>query len=847
MVTVCTPTCLSFAPVPAALGDPQRQEQAAAGKAAAPVTMSAKERKVRAFVRVKPTANFPQDMIKYGPDNKSIDIYIRRDVKKGVVNNKQTDWSFKLDGVLHNASQDSVYDAVARDLVSQALDGYNGTIMCYGQTGAGKTYTMTGATENYKHRGIIPRAIQQVFRAVEERIDQSITVRMSYLEIYNETLFDLLSTMPHDMSGDTHMAVVEYPQGVFVKGLSMHPASHEEDALNLLFEGETNRIIGEHTLNKNSSRSHCIFTIYIESHSRILSDAKYTASKINLVDLAGSERLGKTGSEGQVLKEATYINKSLSFLEQAIIALADRKRDHVPFRQSKLTHALKDSLGGNCNTVLVANIYGEAAQIEETLSSLRFATRMKWVTTEPAINEKYDPERMVKNLEKEIVLLKQELAMHDSLVNRSLVNYDPLNEIQIAEINSQVRRYLEGATDDIDIMNIRQIQEVFNQFKVILSQQEQEVEARLRNKYTLIDKSDFAAITAAQKAGLVDAEGHLVGEVDGQGFGIGVVPLSKPGGKKVKAKKAKEQLSPTTRKEGLGSPVSGKDLDSISPSRSQLVSSAKDLDVKEGLLREQDAASIETHRSESVPKEESHRPSSPPSKLVAFEEFKNERGSEINRIFKENKAILSDRKKKASEITHRLNLIKQEMDITKQALGAQKKEREEQGEYVNEEGQIIIDEEEFLLVMKLKDLKKQYRSDFDELRDLKAEVQYCQHLVDQCRNRLISEFEIWYNESFLIPEDVQEAIKPGGNIRPGMIPMNRVLCLDEDEQERFDRLQGEVLPACPDSTSFYNAKMKTDQKHKYFRAMAALQQMHKKPGLITATVKNKPPAALHVV
>ncbi|XP_034615647.1 kinesin-like protein KIF9 isoform X3 [Trachemys scripta elegans] len=751
------------------------------------VTMSAKENKVHAFVRVKPTANFPQDMIKYGPDNKSIDIYIRRDVKKGVINNKQTDWSFKLDGVLHNASQDSVYDAVARDLVSQALDGYNGTIMCYGQTGAGKTYTMTGATENYKHRGIIPRAIQQVFRAVEEHIDQSITVRISYLEIYNETLFDLLSTMPHDMSGDIHMAVVEYPQGVFVKGLSMHPASHEEDALNLLFEGETNRIIGEHTLNKNSSRSHCIFTIYIESHSRILSDAKYTASKINLVDLAGSERLGKTGSEGQVLKEATYINKSLSFLEQAIIALADRKRDHVPFRQSKLTHALKDSLGGNCNTVLVANIYGEAAQIEETLSSLRFATRMKWVTTEPAINEKYDPERMVKNLEKEIVLLKQELAMHDSLVNRSLVNYDPLNEIQIAEINSQVRRYLEGATDDIDIMNIRQIQEVFNQFKVILSQQEQEVEARLRNKYTLIDKGDFAAITAAQKAGLVDAEGHLVGEVDGQGFGIGVAPLSKPGGKKVKAKKAKEQLSPITRKEGLGSPVLGKDLDSVSPSRSQLVTSAKDLDVKEGLIREQDAASIETHRSESVPKEESHRPSSPPAKLVAFEEFKNERGSEINRIFKENKAILSDRKKKASEITHRLNLIKQEMDITKQALGAQKKEREEQ------------------------------------------------------------EFEIWYNESFLIPEDVQEAIKPGGNIRPGMIPMNRVLCLDEDEQERFDRLQGEVLPACPDSTSFYNAKMKTDQKHKYFRAMAALQQMHKKPGLITATVKNKPPAALHVI
>lgn len=120
-------------------------------------------------------------------------------------------------------------------------------------------------------------------------------------------------------------------------------------------------------MNKNSSRSHSIFTIYVEAHSRTLSDEKYVTSKINLVDLAGSERLGKSGSEGRVLKEATYINKSLSFLEQAIIALGDQKREHIPFRQCKLTHALKDSLGGNCNMALVTNIYGEAAQLEETV------------------------------------------------------------------------------------------------------------------------------------------------------------------------------------------------------------------------------------------------------------------------------------------------------------------------------------------------------------------------------------------------------------------------------------------------------------------------------------------------
>uniref|UniRef100_A0A7N4UXD3 Kinesin-like protein n=1 Tax=Sarcophilus harrisii TaxID=9305 RepID=A0A7N4UXD3_SARHA len=280
-------------------------------------------KKVHAYVRVKPTDEFAYEMITFGEDNKSIDIHIKKDGRRGTVNNQQTDWSFKLDGVLHDASQDCVYDTVAKEVVAQALDGYNGTIMCYGQTGAGKTYTMTGTTENYKHRGILPRALQQVFRMIEERPTHSITVRVSYLEIYNETLFDLLSTLPYVGNSDTPMSIVESPQGIFVKGLSVHMTGREEDAFSLLFEGETNRIIASHTMNKNSSRSHCIFTIYIEAHSRSLSDEKYVTSKINLVDLAGSERVGKTG-------------------------------------------------------------------------------------------------RMVKNLEKELILLKQELAIHDSLVKNSL-------------------------------------------------------------------------------------------------------------------------------------------------------------------------------------------------------------------------------------------------------------------------------------------------------------------------------------------------------------------------------------------------------------------------------------------
>lgn len=139
-------------------------------------------------------------------------------------------------------------------------------------------------------------------------------------------------------------------------------------------------------LNKASSRSHCVFTIYIESRSRVESSDKVVYSKLNLVDLAGSERTKKTGSSGLTLKEATYINKSLSFLEQVVIALCDKKRDHIPYRQSKLTNLLRDSLGGNCKTLMVANVWPEPSHLEETISTLKFATRMMRVSNEAIVN-----------------------------------------------------------------------------------------------------------------------------------------------------------------------------------------------------------------------------------------------------------------------------------------------------------------------------------------------------------------------------------------------------------------------------------------------------------------------------
>ena len=152
-------------------------------------------------------------------------------------------------------------------------------------------------------------------------------------------------------------------------------------------KGEMAKTTSQHNLNKVSSRSHSIFTLYIETKTAVGDGSnKVSYSKINLVDLAGSERVKKTGSEGQTLIEANYINKSLSFLEQVVVALSEKQRDHIPYRQSKLTNLLKDSIGGNSKTTMIANIWPETSNLEETISTLKFAVRMKKVSNEPTAN-----------------------------------------------------------------------------------------------------------------------------------------------------------------------------------------------------------------------------------------------------------------------------------------------------------------------------------------------------------------------------------------------------------------------------------------------------------------------------
>ena len=359
--------------------------------------MSETESQIRVVIRTRPTQVFASKNISISPLDNKINITIPRNESKGLINNQKENWTFQFDKILHNVAQEEVFEYV-KNVISNATLGFNGTVFAYGPTGSGKTFTMSGSSSNFNYRGIIPRAITRLFQELGGKVDYESKVSISYLEIYNEIIFDLLSPVPaNEQKGEINFQ--EDSKGnIVAKGLTKHSVANEEEAFNLLFEGESNRTVSEHQLNKGSTRSHCIFTISIEMKSKVESSEKVLTSKLNFVDLAGSERVKETGSSGLALKEAAYINKSLTFLEQVVVALTDKtkRKEYVPYRQSKLTHILKDAIGGNCRTIMIATIWPEEQFIMDTLSTLNFAKRMKNVVNDLSINIKLDKNAYVK-------------------------------------------------------------------------------------------------------------------------------------------------------------------------------------------------------------------------------------------------------------------------------------------------------------------------------------------------------------------------------------------------------------------------------------------------------------------
>ena len=289
-----------------------------------------------------------------------------------------------------DATQEDVfYNCSVNKLIDSALEGYSVTIFAYGQTGSGKTYTIMGRDDsinekilsNDKYSGIMPKSINYIWNTVGSK-QEKYYIKVSFLEIYNEQINDLLNI------GNTNLQIRwDQRQGFFVEGLLVIECKKPQDIVEVILQGTKNRKKGSHELNKDSSRSHTILTVYVisEFHSQGQNFKKY--GKISFVDLAGSERLKETHSSGGMIKETGNINKSLFVLGKVISSLTDKKNNnqHIPYRDSKLTMLLMDSIGGSSKTLMIACVSPSATYADETMSTLNYASRTMNIKNRPLV------------------------------------------------------------------------------------------------------------------------------------------------------------------------------------------------------------------------------------------------------------------------------------------------------------------------------------------------------------------------------------------------------------------------------------------------------------------------------
>jgi len=363
---------------------------------------------------------------------------------------------FTFDSIFDMDSlQEDVYNITAKQAVQSVLEGYNSTIFCYGQTGTGKTYTMEGFTYESKNpnRGIIQRTIQDIFNFIETTSDENtkFIIRCSFLQIYNENISDLLK------SDKKNLQIREdKKKGIYVDLLSEWAVRSPLDLYALLRRGGSTRTTSATYMNDVSSRSHAVFQITVEQMTTDIelkdNKAQIKVGKLNLVDLAGSERIRITGTRGQQLEESKKINKSLSCLGNVINALTDKKgKNYIPYRDSKLTRLLQDSLGGNCKTTMIATISPSEDAFSESLSTLYFAQRAKKIKNRPIINEDVNNRALIRKYETELKNLRTELELKNKMLkNNGLV-------MQLQEEKEQALMDKNNALQELEIASRKYI------------------------------------------------------------------------------------------------------------------------------------------------------------------------------------------------------------------------------------------------------------------------------------------------------------------------------------------------------------------------------------------------------
>ncbi|CBI24411.3 unnamed protein product, partial [Vitis vinifera] len=384
-----------------------------------------KEHNVQVIIRIRPLSSSEISLQGY---NKCI----RQDSCQAITWTGHPESRFTFDLVAdENVSQEKLFKVAGLPMVDNCMGGYNSCMFAYGQTGSGKTHTMLGDIEGGTRRhsvncGMTPRVFEYLFSRIqkekEARRDEKLrfTCKCSFLEIYNEQILDLL-----EPSSANLQIREDIKKGVHVENLTELEVTSARDVIQQLVQGAANRKVAATNMNRASSRSHSVFTCIIESKWESQGVAHHRFARLNLVDLAGSERQKSSGAEGERLKEATNINKSLSTLGLVIMNLVNMsngKSLHVPYRDSKLTFLLQDSLGGNAKTIIIANVSPSNCCSLETLSTLKFAQRAKFIKNNAIVNE--DASGDVLAMRMQIQQLKKEVARMRGLANGGAENQD---------------------------------------------------------------------------------------------------------------------------------------------------------------------------------------------------------------------------------------------------------------------------------------------------------------------------------------------------------------------------------------------------------------------------------------
>ncbi|XP_053488387.1 kinesin-like protein KIF6 isoform X2 [Ictalurus furcatus] len=690
---------------------------------------------IQIFARVKPTN---KTTAVYSVDNEeqnggSLEFVVPRDLADGFINNKRESYRFRFQNVFDQTSkQEEIFEAIAKPVADTVLAGYNGTIFAYGQTGSGKTFTITGGAERYSDRGIIPRTLSYLYQHFSQDCSMVYTTHISYLEIYNEVGYDLLDPR-HEASNLEDLpkvTIMEDPeQNIHLKNLSLQPSANEEEALNLLFLGDTNRMIAETPMNQASTRSHCIFTIHV--CSREPGSATLRRSKLHLVDLAGSERVGKTGVGGQILTEAKYINLSLHYLEQVITALSEKNRSHIPYRNSMMTSVLRDSLGGNCMTTMIAMVSVDKRNVDESISTCRFAQRVAMIKNEALLNEELDPSLMIIRLKKEIQCLKEELALVTG-EQRS----DQLTQEEIQRIEDQLKVFLDDPDPEMTLElgpDTRKIQHCFCFLK-----------ARLREKpNTPNGAGDISPLPSSSITDKPDSPANrellklkdMLTQRDNE-ISILVSMLKK---EKRKVQEANSQLAKFS-----GSQSSLRSPSSSTHAEKSLKHEASEDSVHAGRVKcKQKGAELSMGRQE------------------AFEIFRTEH--EDNITIEDNKVILKQRFAEAKELGEQVNQARSRVNELKKQLESRRMQMAAQGVMGNQPNP-ESDPVEERLRNQIEEEKKRYKSTFERLKGLKTEIEHLQHLLQRSKVKLQKDFEDWWTqEAARLQNQSSESTRAGRN------------------------------------------------------------------------------------